>query len=209
MGAAAQDSGGPGYRRLLLTLACATLLPIVPFALIGELPGERFLDAQGQSAWRFGLAGAGLLGADLLLPIPSSIIGAMLGARLGFWSGLAFTWLGLMGGHLLGYGLGRLLPDRWASRAPEAPTLALLFLTRPVPVFAEAVTLAAGVHRVPPLGFVASCALGNGVYAAAMAGDGAALLPEGLAGPGLLLPMAVPVLGWLAFRALSQRPPHR
>jgi len=37
-----------------------------------------------------------------------------------------------------------------------------------------------------------------------MAGNGAALLPEGLAGPGLVLPMIVPVAAWLIWRARTR-----
>ena len=197
-----------GYRRLLLTLACAALLPIIPFAVIGELPGERWLQASGDSALHFGLAGALLLGSDLLLPVPSSLIGAALGARLGLVAGALWTFGGLLLGHVVGYALGRLLPARWAGEAPRAPGPLLVFLSRPVPVFAEAATLAAGVHRMGVRAFLGSCAAGDAIYALAMAADGAAFLPEGLGGPGLVIPMAVPAVGWLLYRGLSRQRPH-
>ena len=44
----------------------------------------RWLEANGSDAWVLGLVGGGLLAADILLPIPSSVLGALLGARLGF-----------------------------------------------------------------------------------------------------------------------------
>jgi hypothetical protein len=55
---------------VLLVLACAGLVPLVPFAVLGELPGERWLSAQGGDALRFGATGAALLALDVLLPIP-------------------------------------------------------------------------------------------------------------------------------------------
>jgi uncharacterized membrane protein YdjX (TVP38/TMEM64 family) len=199
-------------KRVLLVLLAAALVPLVPFALIGELPGERWLDLAGDGALGFGAAGAGLLALDVLLPIPSSVIGALLGGRLGFAAGFAWALCGLCAGHAIGYGLGRLLPSRWTAskpsrvegELPRAPTLAVVFLSRPVPVLAEAVAITAGAARMPMTQFVASAALGNAAYAAAMAGNGAALLPQGLAGPGLILPMSLPVIAFALWRALAR-----
>jgi 3-dehydroquinate synthase len=197
-------------KRVLLVLLAAALVPLVPFALIGELPGERWLDAAGGGALGFGAAGAGLLALDVLLPIPSSVIGALLGGRLGFAAGFAWALGGLCAGHAIGYGLGRLLPARFTepSRAegelPRAPSLALVFLSRPVPVLAEAVAITAGAARMRATHFAASAAFGNAAYAAAMAGNGAALLPQGLAGPGLILPMSLPVIAFALWRAIAR-----
>jgi uncharacterized membrane protein YdjX (TVP38/TMEM64 family) len=189
----------------LLVIGCAVLVPIVPFVLMGELPGERWLDAQGEHALSIGAVGAALLAIDVLLPIPSSVLGALLGGRLGFTLGWFWAALGLSVGSALGYLLGRLWPARFVEdmRAVtgEAPAVAAIVLSRPVPVLAEAISIAAGVARVPPLRFAFASFLGNVFYAGAMAANGAALLPAGLAGPGLLLPMIVPVAAWLAWRA--------
>jgi 3-dehydroquinate synthase len=186
-------------------LSAAMLVPIVPFIIVGELPGERWLEASGAGSVGFGMLGAALLALDVLLPIPSSIVGAMLGGRLGFAAGFSWAFLGLCSGQLAGYALGRLLPARWASELAEAPSLALTFLSRPVPVLAEAVSIAAGVERVRFTHFMAAGALGNAFYAAAMAGDGAALLPQGVLGPGLILPMLLPVLAYLLWKWLAPR----
>jgi uncharacterized membrane protein YdjX (TVP38/TMEM64 family) len=184
---------------------CALLVPIVPFVVIGEMPGERWLMSSGADGMRFGATGAGLLALDLLLPIPSSIVGALLGGRLGFWAGAAWSFLGLMIGHSVGYALGRLAPARWSSDIPETPSWIALFLSRPVPVFAEALALAAGAERMPLSAYFSSVALGDLIYAAVLAADGAALLPEGTWGAGLVLPMLLPVVGYLTWRKLSAR----
>ena len=116
--------------------------------------------------------------------------------------------LGLCAGSALGYALGRLWPLRFADELREltadAPASVVVLLSRPVPVFAEAISLAAGVTRVPPARFALASLAGNALYAAAMAGNGAALLPEGLAGPGLVLPMLAPVIAWLIWRARAR-----
>ena len=198
-------------RRVLLVLGCSALVPLVPFLIVGELPGDQWLSARHRDDQTFGAVGSALLAADLLLPVPSSVIGALLGARLGFVVGFVFTWLGLCTGALLGYALGRVLPLRFARSGgtdsavlSDAPALVLVLLSRPVPVFAEAVAITAGVTRVPLRKFAIGMLSGNALYAAALAGDGAALLPGQLAGPGLVLPMLLPVVSWLAWRWLHR-----
>jgi uncharacterized membrane protein YdjX (TVP38/TMEM64 family) len=194
-------------KRALLVLVCALLVPIVPFVMIGELPGERWLNSAGDDSLRFGITGAGLLALDLLLPIPSSIIGALLGGRLGFVAGGLWCFLGLLVGHSVGYALGRLAPARWVSRpvGQSSATWIALLLSRPVPVFAEALALAAGAERMPLSAFVGSVAIGDAIYASALAADGAALMPDGGWGVGLILPMLLPVVGYLLWRRRAPR----
>jgi uncharacterized membrane protein YdjX (TVP38/TMEM64 family) len=194
-------------RRVAVVLACAALVPLLPFVIIGELPGDRWLSSAQHNDQTFGTIGAALLAADLLLPVPSSVIGALLGARLGFAAGFAFALVGLCSGALLGYALGRLLPVRFSKEVGdargtlrEAPALALVILSRPVPVLAEAIAITAGVTRVPLRQFALGMLLGNALYAAALAGNGAALFPDQLAGPGLVLPLLLPVVSWLLWR---------
>lgn len=191
--------------RLILVILLALIIPIVPFLVIGELPGDRWLSARDDNALLFGITGAGLLVTDILLPIPSSIVGTMLGARLGFLTGWAWAWAGLVIGNSIGYTVGRLLLSRFKPGIPQTPTLFLLFISRPVPVLAEAVTFAAGAERMEFPRFLGVTLLGNGFYALALAANGAALLPAALAGPGLILPMGLPVAAWLAWRWLEKK----
>jgi len=193
------------YRRLLLVCLAALLVPILPFLVIGELPGERWLSAADEHALQFGLYGSGLLAADILLPVPSSIVGTLLGARLGFISGGLWTLAGLILGNLLGYGMGRLLPGGHPPELPQAPTLLVVFLSRPVPVLAEAVMLVAGAEHMRLLPVLLASISGNAIYALALAGNGAMLLPGSLLGPGLVLPMALPAIAWLLWRRLRPR----
>jgi uncharacterized membrane protein YdjX (TVP38/TMEM64 family) len=192
-------------RRTIAVLICALLIPIVPFVVIGELPGERWLSAQDDNALHFALVGAALLACDVLLPIPSSIVGALLGARLGFGGGFAAGLVGLCLGNAVGYWLGRWVPQRFAVQLPQTPSFVVLFSSRPVPVLAEAAVIAAGVARVPFGPVLLVTALGNAIYAALLAGTGAAWLSEDWLGPGLLVPFAVPVLAWVSWRWLNRR----
>lgn len=195
----------PRARRLAAIATAATLAACLPFAAIGELPGERWLSAADANALGFALTGAGLLAADAVLPVPSSIVGTLLGARLGFGAGFAWILAGLMLGNLAGYAAGRLWPARFSAEAASAPGLLVLFASRPVPVLAEALVLAAGATRVPFAAFLLAASPGSALYALALAGNGAALLPEAWAGPGLALPMLLPVAGWGVWRLVQGR----
>jgi 3-dehydroquinate synthase len=186
--------------RVSKVLLLAALVPLVPFAIIGELPGDRYLLARGGDALWFGLAGAGLLALDVLLPIPSSIVATLLGARLGLGWGFACALLGLCAGHTLGYCIGVLVPAR-ASQT-ELPAISTFPL---VPVLAEAVAIGAGALRVPFARFALPMMLGDALYAGVMAANGAALLPDDLVGPGLIAPLALPVIGWLGFQLFRRR----
>ena len=96
-------------------------IPIVPFVVIGELPGERWLSATDGSALVFAFTGGGLLTLDVLLPIPSSIVIALMGGRLGFYAGWFSAWLGLTAGNS-----ARLWdrPALAAKMAPDSPGIA-------------------------------------------------------------------------------------
>jgi uncharacterized membrane protein YdjX (TVP38/TMEM64 family) len=191
--------------RLSLVILLAVLIPIIPFAVIGELPGDRWLSAMDDNAFLFGMTGMGILASDVLLPIPSSIIGTMLGARVGFLFGWIWCWSGLVLGSAIGYLTGRLLLSRFTPDLPRTPTLWLLFISRPVPVLAEAVTFTAGAEKVPFAPFLLVSIAGNGIYSLALAGNGAALLPGAFAGPGLILPMLLPVAAWLLWRWFERK----
>ena len=190
--------------RSLAIITAALCIPLVPFFIIGELPGDRWLSARDDAAGVFAFAGAGLLAVDALLPIPSSVVGTMLGARLGFAAGFLAAFGGMMTGQVLAYGVSRWLLGRREQALPSAPTLVAVFLSRPVPVLAEAVAIAAGAARVSWPQFLLACAAGNAIYAGALALNGAALVPEAPLGPGLVLPMLLPAGAWLIWRVLRR-----
>ena len=186
--------------KILLLIAIALLIPIVPYLVIGELPGEQWLSANDDSSLAFALTGGGLLTLDVILPIPSSIIIALLGGRLGFLVGFLSSWLGLTVGNLIGFGIGRLWPQKLTPDVSESPTLIMLILSRPVPILAEAVAIAAGATQTRFSHMFSACAAGNLVYAGILAANGAALLAADWTGSGIILPLFVPVIGWLLWR---------
>lgn len=195
--------------KFCLILVIAVAVPIVPFLLIGELPGERWLSAVDGNALIFGLCSTGLLVADVLLPVPSSIVITVMGARLGFVPGWGLAWIGLSLGNAAGYAIGRLWPERLASEVPaERPTFLALLVSRPVPILAEALALAAGAVRVDFKSMWLACAAGNALYTFVLAAFGATLLPEASTGVWLFLAVLVWVSAWSAWRFFGRSEPQ-
>lgn len=153
-----------------------------------------------------------LLTLDVLLPVPSSFVSVAAGAFLGFQVGFLANWTGMMAGSCVGYALGRgaerwvrgrLLSEReWLrlqNRLQEYSVITVL-LSRPVPVLAEMVVLAAGVLKLPWPRLLGISALGNGVIAAIYAGVGA----FGFSRERLLAAFAIMVIvPWLSTRFFS------
>lgn len=186
--------------RYSLLGAVLLIVPILPWLIVGELPGDQWLSTTDDNALLFGLTGAAVLASDVLLPVPSSIVGTLLGSRLGFWPGWAWGWVGLSAGSAVGYGLGRAALARLAEGLPQTPTLLVLVMTRPVPLLAEAVTFAAGAGRMRLVPFLLASGISNAVYTGALAANGAALLPTGAVGLGLVLPLSLPAVAWLVWK---------
>jgi uncharacterized membrane protein YdjX (TVP38/TMEM64 family) len=140
-------------------LACLVLgLILVPF-LLGEQAvlawTEAWFAQPGSQALVFGVVTL-LLAADLLLPIPSSLVSAGAVAALGPVLGGAAVWLGMTVGAALGHAVGQSGGQAVALRFVGAAELeraarlherfgtAMLVLCRGVPVLAEASTMLAG-----------------------------------------------------------------
>lgn len=188
----------------VLIALVALAVPLVPFALVGELPGDRWLSARSGSDALFAFYGAALLSADVLLPIPSSIVGTLVGARVGFWPGFAAVLAGLTAGQLAAYFVARAFAGRDDAVRDTPATTMMVFLSRPVPVLAEAAVIAAGAARMPLAGFLRACVAGNALYALVLAANGSTLVPHALVGPGLVVPMLLPAAAWLAWRRFGR-----
>lgn len=201
------------------TLLGAVVLTITlgPF-LAFEVEFEQWLSGAFEQArthpWLLGTLIVVLLAGDCVLPVPSSLVSVFAGAALGWVAGAAVIWLGMCCGCLIAYLLGvsggrlfalRILGEAELARAQtwfKRIGPATLVITRAVPVLAEAGAIAAGVLRMPPRSFLIATTLANALVAIAYAAAGAAgksLLPAFFA------VVALPVVGWLAWRFMLHR----
>ena len=133
-------------------------VPLIPFIVFGELPGESWVEHPSSTYVFF--IGIIVLGSDIFLPIPSSLIAVFLGARLGFQLGVLAIALGLTlsstVGYYSGWYFGYPLVNRYVSEKQRQIVSALenkfsylaLAMLRSVPVLAEASILGAGAARL-------------------------------------------------------------
>jgi membrane protein DedA with SNARE-associated domain len=161
--------------RLLVLLTLAALaVPLVPFLLFGtrldRLVADWFDPRPAPAV--LALLEVGVLAADILLPVPSSMVATLGGAELGIALGTLCAFLGMTAGSLAGWWLGRrtagralkrIRPEDRAAVAREERRLGplLVVVTRPLPLIAEAVALFAGAAGMPLGRFLAAAAGGN------------------------------------------------
>ena len=161
--------------RLLLALTLAAVaVPLVPFLLFGTRLDQmmsRWLEPRPAAAV-LALIEVAVLSADLLLPVPSSMVATLGGAELGIALGTCCAWLGMTAGSLAGWWLGktaggqalaRLDPAARAGLARQQRRLGplLVILSRPLPLVAEAAAIVAGAAGMRLRDFFAAVAAGN------------------------------------------------
>ncbi|MBX3655178.1 MAG: VTT domain-containing protein [Ramlibacter sp.] len=212
---------GP-WLRMTAALLAVLLCILIPFALWGEAmdrAAPHWIGYADHAVW-IATLGVALLVADVLLPVPSSVVGMALCWTLGpAWGGGALA-LGLTLSFAFGYALGRLVPEpqlrRWVGAAlwdrvrERARHRALWWIVaaRALPVLAEMSALLAGVWRVPVLPAMLMAALSScGVAALYAASAWFGTNEPGMAVT-LLATMALPALTWLLHRWVVGRLPH-
>lgn len=123
----------------------------------GEVLAARFSESR-QWAW---LAGIGLLVADLLLPVPGTVVMSALGAVYGFWLGGLLAAAGSMLAGMLGYAVGRFFKEgfsrKWlgerdfekGSALFERNGALVVAVSRALPILPEVLACMAGLLRMP------------------------------------------------------------
>jgi uncharacterized membrane protein YdjX (TVP38/TMEM64 family) len=121
--------------------------------------------------WVAGLAGIALLIADVVAPVPSSIIMFANGALFGPVWGTVLSLVGGMGAAAIGFWIGtggeraarRWMGDTALSRAHAffgRHGMIAVIVSRPIPIIAEAVSIIAGMARMPSRKFFPATLLG-------------------------------------------------
>ena len=210
--------------RVLLILALvAVAVPLVPFLAFGTrldhlvaswldpLPAPPVLAA----------IEVGVLAADLLLPVPSSMVATLGGAQLGVVVGTACGWLGMTAGAMVGWWLGRTAGaaslsrltlderERLARQQRRFGPLAVV-LTRPLPLVAEAAALMAGAAGMGCREFLLAAGSGNLAIALVWSLAGALGRQADSLQWVLVGSLAVPVaITWLVLRRNLQTSPRQ
>ncbi len=209
-------------RVFVLGTLAAVAIPLVPLLVFGEqldVAVARFLDPPPAAAVVAAVE-VGVLTADILLPVPSSLVTTLGGAILGVPLGTLCGWLGMTLAALVGWGLGRLLGGRAVSRLPpeerrfveqfrhKAAGL-LVILSRPIPLLAEAAAILVGGSGMPLMRFLPAAAAGNLAVALAWSLAGSLGRQYEQLQSILVLSLLVPVAGAAAMmRRFTQEAPH-
>lgn len=184
---------GVGVKGGLLVGLAVALVAMAGLGLAQALHVELLLDPLPQmrgddAAGRLGVA---LLVADVVAPVPASLIMLGHGALFGVPLGAALSLVGRTGnaiaGLLLGRGVGSLASRRESRRGRagehlvERWGLLAVMVARPVPVLAESTLVAAGAMRMPAAAVVLAAVMGSVPEAVlyALAGSAAASFVNG------------------------------
>ncbi len=184
MEAAPKSPSGKIYWRFI-GITFFTFLLI--FAL-AEAAGLHFLESSEQMGeWSLpaaALIGILLLAADVFLPVPSSMIMFANGTLFGFVGGSALSIVGGVGAAMIGYWMGQKgkgLLDKWIRPQDFAVGdrffarwgISSVIVSRPVPLIAETISVAAGAGNLGWKKMLLGSLLGTVPTAIAYAGAGA------------------------------------
>lgn len=206
---------------LLRWLVIAALLISVvgvPLAFHDEFIAisNRILAASDERPFAAAILVVTALTLDVILPVPNGITNTLAGAAFGFAIGTLVIWLGLMGGSLAGYAIGRWAARPLATRllgpgdlerahrlAERAGPVALI-VSRPVPILCEVVPIAAGIAGMNLKRFTSAVALGNLGVAVVFAAIGAAAVESASSGLLMLGAVGLPLAAWLGWRGAER-----
>jgi len=207
-------------RFLLILALVAVAVPLVPFLAFGtrlDHAVARWLDPLPAPPVLAAIE-VGVLAADLLLPVPSSLVATLGGAHLGLVIGTACAWLGMTAGSMVGWWLGRTAgaasfasltadeQERLARQQRRYGPLAVV-LTRPLPLVAEAAAIMAGAAGMGWREFLLAAGSGNLAIAVVWSVAGALGRQADSLQWVLVGSLAIPVaITWLVLRRNRQTP---
>lgn len=204
--------------RWLVIAALLMLVVGVPLLFRAELIAlsDRVLAAAEQRPIAAATFIVAALTLDLFLPVPNGVTNTLAGAAFGFRLGTFIIWLGLMGASLAGYAVGRWAARPLAARMLGADDLAraegladrvgplALIASRPVPILAEVMAIAAGVAGMGFLRFGVVMALANLGVAMIFAAIGAAAVAQESADLLMFGAIGLPLAAWLGWQAVDR-----
>lgn len=198
----------------------ALLLSIVGMPLIFReefvAVSDRVLAAADERPLAAAALIVGALTLDVFLPVPNGVTNTLAGAAFGFAVGTLVIWLGLMGGSLAGYAVGRWAARPLAKRFLGADDLdrahqlaerigpIALILSRPVPFLCELTAMAGGIAAMAFGRFALVMALANLGVAMLFAAIGAAAVEQASSELLMLGAVGLPLAAWLGWQGVER-----
>ena len=164
------------------------ILPLILFESPLSKYGEIALNWAGDNKLLVSLVVIVALTADVILPVPNGLTNTLAGVSLGWATASLVVWVGLNLGACVGYFLGRFAARPLAQKMISESDLSEaekslqnfstigLILSRPVPAFAELITISAGLARMSFIKFILVVGIVNIGVAVLFSGIGAAAM---------------------------------
>ena len=164
------------------------ILPLILFESPLSKYGEIALNWAGDNELLVSLVVIVALTADVILPVPNGLTNTLAGVSLGWATASLVVWVGLNLGACVGYFLGRFAARPLAQKMISESDLSEaekslqnfstigLILSRPVPAFAELITISAGLARMSFIKFILVVGIVNIGVAVVFSGIGAAAM---------------------------------
>jgi len=165
---------GRVVRNSILLMLLVLILILVPFFCFHSYIDswtDDLINAPGQKLSYIAMLLFLLLVADIILPVPSSVISIGAGFLLGFYYAVLVSFTGMVLGCLLGYWLGKRSGNamRWIDEETKSVMEKFfhragkwaIIIARPVPVLAEASVFFAGISRMNFSSFIWASSLSN------------------------------------------------
>jgi len=205
------------------------LIAIVAAVVIGsKLLLENVLGISLEPAARSWMANAGatgavavigLLAADIVIPVPSSIVMVLSGAAFGVLWGSILAFIGSVSGEWLGFEIARKygtsLSTRFIGDDAERQRLnrilathgaAAVAVTRALPVVMETMSVVAGLSTMKRSTFLIASAIGTAPIVIVYAYAGAVSREMDSVVPAVIILIAVAAAGWIWYRAIRTGP---
>jgi len=200
--------------RFWLTAGSVLLFFLLVFGitvLLGFAPGNEVVNNSSAGSTLGALFSIGLLIADLLLPVPSSLIMIGNGAFYGVFLGSLLSLLGGLGALLVGYYLGskgETIASRWlgpnerrsATAFFERWGILTVAISRPIPLLSETVAIMAGLAGWPLKSTIISAVAGLLPISIIYAWSGAYAANQDYGILPFLLVVGVSSIAWLVGR---------
>ena len=158
-----------------------------------------------------------LLIADLVLPIPSSVVMVLSGAMFGVTAGALLSFAGALGRGVLGFelarrygrsGATRLVGSREVSRLErtfERYGAGAVFMTRPLPIVQETMSVIAGLSAMRRRTFLLATVAGTIPEVLIYAYAGSVSRETGNLVPAILILVTLTGIGWMVYRGRGVR----
>jgi len=162
-------------KRYTLIAAAIAVFIIISFVTVEEAGVPLLTDPSheiGQGGWVAGAIGAGLLLADIVIPVPSSVVMIAHGAAFGILWGSLLSLTAWTAGSMIGWWIGK-KGGKWMDRSVspkerekarvfiEKYGLVALVLSRMLPVLAETIVIMSGAMGMSGRKVFVACLLGS------------------------------------------------